>query len=146
MLIFDTRTLKLLFFSLNKLRNVCQLRFLTGIFHSSRFNERQQMGHNRSADEFIDVCSTLAENKQHLKWFTGCCGVLFFPLIPASLCVYLSQLSNRTVFSFQITDRKRERKQRQRKKMRWKHCVCVCVCICVYVCVFLQEGFQFNLF
>lgn len=54
---------------------------------------------NRVIDGFIDVCSSFEENKARLKWFIGCCSVLFFPLIPPSLCVYLSWLSNTSLSS-----------------------------------------------
>jgi len=87
--------------------------------------KRQQMGHNRFTDESIDVCSTSEKNKQHLKWLTECCSVLFLfsLLIPPSLCVYLSELSDRTVFSCQSTAKRGEaNKDRGRK---WDGNVCI---------------------
>lgn len=73
--------------------------------------EWQQMGPNRFKDVFT-ICSTSDKNKQHLKWVTGSRNVLFlfFPLILPSLCAYLSELSDRTVFSCQIFWRERRRK------------------------------------
>lgn len=79
-----------------------------------------------------------------IDW-TPQCFVFVFPCNPAAvpLCIFVTTVERRTLFSCQIMPRKKMRKQRQTEKER---CMQEGEKVCAYVCIGLHVGFQFDLF